>query len=211
MLAPPEGGYIWTTAMIMISVILTWNIIIIYGMTEYSKKSAKSMSKTGKFMFGISLMSNVMVTGRLICDILIGLVAWKENNLCKTFISISMGIYAASMLLIHLFFWCRQQTFYINPILNHLRTYEVILISRSTLVIILLGGIGVSIMYLFEEVTGWVFKRTIRGCEDVGNKIGDWEVLPIISLTMVSLTNVGLMYLFIKPMIKKSSRNVDLN
>ena len=211
MLAPPEGGYTWITAMIVISVVLTWNIIIVYGMAEYFKKNFKSMSKTGKFMFGISLMSNIMVTGRLICDILIGIVAWKENNLCRTFISISMGIYATSMLLIHLFFWCRQQSFYINPILEHLRTFEVIIISRSTLAIILLGGISVSIMYLFEEVTGWVFKRTKKGCEDVGNEIGDWEILPIISVTMVSFTNLGLVYLFIKPMIKKSFGNMDPN
>ena len=153
-------------------------------------------------------MSNIMVTGRLICDILIGIVAWKENNLCKTFISISMGIYATSMLLIHLFYWCRQQTFYINPILEHLRTIEVIIISRCTLTIILLGGITISIMYLFEEVTGWVFESTKKGCEDVGNEIGDWEILPIVSVAMTSFTNLGLMYLFIKPMIKRRMGNM---
>ena len=208
MLTPPEGGDIWITAMILISTILIWNMIIIYGMTEYIKRNYKSMSKTGKFMFGSCLMSNIMVTGRLICDILIGIVAWKENNLCKTFISISMGIYATSMLLIHLFYWCRQQTFYINPILEHLQTIEVIIISRCTLTIILLGGITVSIMYLFEEVTGWVFESTKKGCEDVGNEIGDWEILPIVSVAMTSFTNLGLMYLFIKPMIKRRMGNM---
>ena len=176
-----------------------------YGFKTGCKPGSEVRGKKGKILFQTCLVSVAMAVGRLLSDQAVAVIGWQTDIGCRVTVSVSIVFYSFSLYPVYIFLWLRQSIFYASPVLSNVLNPVVTLFSWMILVCMIIGGAVITVLFNLPEITGWTYAASETGCRDISDDDG-FELIPTILVCFIITIQIGLLFLFVYPLISKKTQ-----
>ena len=205
----PYSELYWIISEAVLICVTTITVYLLVSMAKFGfktgcKPGSELRGKKGKILFQTCLISIAMAVGRLLSDQAVALIGWQTDVGCQVTVSVSIVFYSLSLYPVYIFLWLRQSIFYASPVLSNVLSPLVTITSWVILFCMLAGGAILTVLFNIPQVTGWNYAASSTGCRDISDDSG-FELIPTILVCFVIIMQVGLLFLFIYPLISKKT------